>query len=972
MKKALKKTLKGVVILLVVLILLIIFIPIVFKGKINQIVKEQANANLNAKLEFVDLSLSLIRSFPALSVRIDELSLSGIGDFDEDTLVKFNYFQTDVSLGSVIFGDEIEIKAIILDKPDVKAIVLENGMANWDIAKADTATAEEEVTDTTVAEEPSSFKIALKKFEINEALISYDDRQSKMKATIDTLNFLLKGDLSASVTKLNIKTSIEALTFAMGGIKYLKRAKLSFKSDFEANMDSMSFTFKENEFGLNDIVLGFDGNIKMPTEDIAMDITFGTKKTDFKSVLSLIPVIYMQDFAGLEASGKFDFNGYAKGIYNDSILPAFGLDLNIEKGMFKYPDLPKSVDNINVAVKVNSKGGSGNNNTVDLKKAHAEIAGNPIDAKMFVSTTTADVDMTGNVAAQIDFASLSDVVPLDDMTLKGLMNANLDLEGKLSSLENEKYDEFKADGKIELNKFEYASNDLPEKVTIPSANMRFTPAFVSLDNFDVFIGKSDMHLAGKIDNVLPYALQDSTLVARFNFNSSNLDMSDLMSTEETEEEPIATTEEPESTDSVSLTAFEIPGNIDFLLKSKLDKIKYDNLNITNLNGDILLKDSKAMFREVKMNLLDGSMQMDGTYDSKVIKQPKVNFDLKIKDFNIPAAFEAFNTVKQLAPIAKNANGKFSLDFDFATDLDYHMSPKYETLNGAGRFQSKEISITKSKALGKLASVTKWEKLENPSLNDVDLKFKIKNGNLMVEPTKMKLGKSELEFSGSQNLNKEIDYKLGLDLPTKELGKAVNKIANNLLASTGKEVNVGDKIKMNVFVSGTLNDPKFSLSGKKGDNEGGVKEQIKNEIKKGLSDEAKKLVEEADKKAQAIIDKANQEAEKIKAEAKKAGNKLVQEADAQGDKLKSEADKKGQELISNAGNPIAKIGAKKAAEKLNQEAEKSAQKLHNEAQAKADKLNQEAERKADALVSKAEDEAQKIKDEANKKAENMGK
>jgi hypothetical protein len=306
-----------------------------------------------------------------------------------------------------------------------------------------------------------------------------------------------------------------------------------------------------------------------------------------------------------------------------------------------------------------------------------------------------------------------------------------------------------------------------------------------------------------------------------------------------------------------------------LLKSKLDKIKYDNLNITNLNGDILLKNSKAMFRTVKMELLDGSMQMDGSYDSKVIKQPKVDFDLKIKDFNIPAAFEAFNTVKQLAPIAKNANGKFSLDFDFATDLDYHMSPKYETLNGSGRFQSKEISITNSNALGKLASVTKWKKLENPSLNDVDLKFKTKNGNITVDPTKMKLGNSEMEFSGSQNLNKEINYKLGLNIPSKELGKAVNELVSNLLASTGKQINVGENIKMNVFVVGTLNDPKFSLSGKKGDNEGGVKEQIKSEIKKGLSDEAKKLIEEADKKAQALIDKANEEAEKIKTEAKKS-------------------------------------------------------------------------------------------------------
>jgi len=968
MKKTLKKILKITVITLVILLVLIIITPILFKGKINQLVKDQANQNLNAKLEFADLSLSLLRSFPALSVRIDELSLSGINEFEKDTLVKFNYFQTDLNLMSVIFGDEIEIKAISLDKPVVNAIVLEDGKANWDIAKADT-TAVEEPVDTTVTE-ATKFKIGLKKFEINEAQITYDDRQSKMNASIDTLNFLLKGDLSESETSLNIKTGIAALTFVMDGIKYLNQAKLSFKSDFQANMDSMSFVFKENEFGLNDIVLGFDGSVKMPTEDIAMDIKFKTKKTDFKSVLSLVPAIYMTDFAGIETSGKFDFKGYVDGIYNDSILPAFGIDLNIENGMFKYPDLPKSVNNINVAVKVDNKGGSGDDNIVDLKKAHAEIAGNPIDASAYISTSSADVDMKAKMDAKIDFTSLQDIVPLEDMTISGLMNANLDMAGKLSSLEKEKYDEFKADGKIELSKFKYTSKDLPEPVEIPSAVMRFTPAFVNLDNFDVNIGKSDMHMAGKVENMLPYVLQDSTLVARFDFTSKYLNLNDLMSSDESATEETASVPEAESTDTVPLTAFEIPGNIDFLLKSKLDKIKYDNLDITNLTGNIALKDSKAMFSGVQMNLLDGSMGMDGSYDAKVVKQPKVAFDMKIKDFNIPAAFEAFNTVKQLAPIAKNANGKFSLDFDFATDLDYHMSPKYETLNGAGRFQSKEISIKNSKSLTKLAEVTKWKKLENPALNDVDLKFKVENGNLMVEPTTMKLGKSEFEFGGSQNLNKQIDYKIGMDIPSKELGQAINNLANNLLATTGKQVNVGDNIKMNVFVGGTLDDPKFSLARKESDNQGGVKDQIKDEVKKSMSAEAKKLIEDADKKAQALIEKANEEAEKIKTEAKKTGEKLVQEADAQGQKLKDEADKKGQELIDKASNPIAKAAAKKTAEALKKEADKSAQKLHDEAQIKADKLNSEAAEKADAIVAKAETEAAKIKEDANKKAENM--
>jgi len=969
-----KKFLKITSIVIVSLLLILLFAPVLFKGKIRQIIIEQADSTLNAKLDFKDLSISMFRSFPSLSVRIEGLSLSGVNEFEKDTLVSFDYFQTDVSLGSVIFGDQIDIKSIVLNKPKVNAIVLEDGKANWDIVKPDTTVAE---TDT--IEEPSTFKIGLKKFAINQGKIIYDDRQGKMDATIDTLDFLLKGDLSASTTNLNIVSSIAQLSFDMDGIKYLRKAKVGFKSDFAADLDSSSYTFKDNELTLNDIVMGFSGNVKMPTDDIKIKIDFKSKETAFKSVLSLIPEIYMTDFAGIQTSGIFDLKGYVDGIYNDSLLPAFGIDLNIEKGMFKYPDLPKSVDNINIAVKVDNKGGSGDYNIVDMKKAHAEIAGNPIDAKMYISTTPNDVDMNGWLKGKLDLTSIKDIIPLDSVTIKGIIEANLEMAGKLSSLEKEKYDEFKADGSISMSDFSYSGSEVPKTVEIPDALIKFTPASATLEKFNVKIGKSDMNLVGKLDNVLPYALQDSTLIARFSFTSNNLDASDLMSSEETTE----TTPE----DTSALTAFEIPGNIDFLLKSDLKKIKYDNLNITNLKGDILLKDSKAMFKGVVMNLLDGSMGMDGSYDAKNIKEPKVDFNLKIKDFNIPAAFEAFNTVKQLAPIAKNTNGKFSLDFDFDTKMDYNLNPKYESLNGAGRFQSKEISITKSGAFQKLADLTKWKKLDNPSLKDVDLKFKIENGNLKIDPTKMKFGQSELVFGGSQNLNKDINYDLGLNIPRKDLGEAVNNLVDNLIAKTGKDIKLAENIKMDIVVVGKLDDPKFRLKGSKDD---GEQVGIKQEIKKNISNEAKKIIEDADKQAQALIDKARQEAEKIKSEAQKAGENLVKEADDKGQNLKDEADKKGkqlileadkkaQELIDKASNPLSKAAAKKSAEllqkearqsadKLNKEAETAAKKLHDEAQAKADKLNEEAASKADALVAKAENEAAVIKENANKKAE----
>ncbi|OQY02777.1 MAG: hypothetical protein B6I20_06515 [Bacteroidetes bacterium 4572_117] len=969
-----KKALKVIAIVFIVIVLFLFLAPVMFKGKIKELVSSQASEYLNAKLEFVDMDLSLIRSFPSLSVRIDGLALSGIKEFETDTLVAFDYFQTDLNLMSVAFGDAIEIEAIVLNEPKVLAKVLEDGKANWDIVKED-STAIEEV-DTTESE--SKFKISLKKFEIINARIVYDDAEGDIYALIDSLDFNLKGDMTQDHTTLNIFSTVKALTAIYEGITYLKSAKIGFKSDIDADLANFIFEFKENECSLNEIVMGFNGKVEMPKDDIDIDIDFKTGKTAFKPVLSLIPAVYMTDFEGVKTSGQFEIDGYVKGVYNDDNLPGFGMKLIVENGRFQYPDLPKSIENINVNMQVDNKGGGGDDNIIDIKKAHIEMAKNPFDANMKIITTAADVDMDGKVVGKIDFGSVKDIIPLEDMSIKGILDVNLDFGGKLSSLEKEKYDEFKADGKMELTNFSFESNDLPKAVNISSAIMKFTPNFVNLEKFDMKIGKTDMQMNGKIDNLLPYALQDSTLVARFNFGSKYFNASDVMPGGE-EETP------NEETDTLPLTAFAIPGNIDFLLRSKMDKIIYDNIEITNLKGDIILKNSKMVFKGVDMDLLDGNMKMDGYYDSKDTLNPKVSYRMNIKDFNIPAAFEAFNTVKQLAPIAKNANGKFSLDFDFSTDMDYNLSPVYKTLNGKGRFESKNIKLKGVKALTKLAELTKWKKLSDPSLKNIDLKFEITNGDIKVEPTKMKMGKSEFEFGGTQSLDKKLDYDLKFKIPRKELGESINKVVDNLLAKTGKEINIAKNIQINAKVVGTLNKPKVKLAGSKDDG-------VKNEIKEELGDEAKKLIDKADKEIQKLISDAEKEAAKIREAAKKSGDKLVKDADNLGVKLKdeankksvqliAEADKKAKDLEDKANNPIAKItakksgvllkkSAKKSADKLKTEADKKAKKLHDEAQLKANKLNNEADKKANKLVDTAKIKADGLKKKADNKADNL--
>ncbi|HKL39489.1 MAG TPA: AsmA family protein, partial [Cryomorphaceae bacterium] len=158
-----KKALKIIAIIVVVIFLLLLILPFVFKGKIVELVKQQANENLRAKVEFNDVSLSLIRNFPNLAVSIEDLSVVGVEEFDGDTLARIADFAVVMDVMSVINGDEIVVKSIHIDQPYVMVKVLEDGTANYDIAIA---------SEDTIAQDESTSESGPLNLSINEYSIS--------------------------------------------------------------------------------------------------------------------------------------------------------------------------------------------------------------------------------------------------------------------------------------------------------------------------------------------------------------------------------------------------------------------------------------------------------------------------------------------------------------------------------------------------------------------------------------------------------------------------------------------------------------------------------------------------------------------------------------------------------------------------------------------------------------------------------
>jgi hypothetical protein len=332
------------------------------------------------------------------------------------------------------------------------------------------------------------------------------------------------------------------------------------KVNMEMDMPNFKFTFKENEFNLNELGLGLDGFIAMPKEDIDMDIKFLCKQAEFKSLLSLVPAVYAKDFASIKTSGKLALNGHAKGTYNEKSLPGFGVHLEVKDAMFKYPSLPKSVNNIQINLDVNNPNGNPDATVIDLNKFHVEMAGNPIDMVMHVKTPVSDASIDGMLKGKIVLASMKEFIPLEKGDeLNGTISMNVSMNGRMSMIEQEKYDQFKADGFIEIEKMNYKTATLPYGVLINAMRMNFTPQYVELANFDSKMGNSDIKASGKIEDFMQYVFKDSLIKGNFALNSSFIDLNELMGSTPTDTTGAAAAA---AADTVPMTVIEVPKNID--------------------------------------------------------------------------------------------------------------------------------------------------------------------------------------------------------------------------------------------------------------------------------------------------------------------------------------------------------------------------------------------------------------------------
>ncbi len=755
-----KKVIKITVAIIILLVLLLTTVPYLFKDKIEALIKEEGNKMLNAEFDFGNLDISLIRNFPLASLSLEDFYLKGVEAFENDTLVYANEITAAVNIMS-LFGDEgIDIKKILLDEVSLNAIVLSDSSVNWDVMKQTSASLEEAPADTTV----SPFRIKLQEFIVKELNLIYDDRLSGMYAEINDLDVDCSGDFGNERTMLLLEADAKAVTFRMDGIPFLNKASIAADMNIDADLANNKFTLKENSIQLNAIVAAIDGWVVVTESGLDMELKLNSNTIGFKEILSLIPAIYAKDFEGLKTDGNATLGAYAKGsLVGDSIVPEFKLDFDVKDAMFQYPSLPAGVSNINITAKVENTGGSLDNTVVDIAPIGFVMAGNPFSLSATVQTPISDLKFNATAKGKLDLGKIKDIYPLEDLSLNGLLDADMSVNGSMSNIEKEQYDKIKASGSLRLNNMALQLKDMPD-IDIKQSVFTFTPRYLQLSETTVNIGDNDVTLNSKLENYIGYALKGTTLKGVLNIQSNRMNLNDFMTTDTTSTESVESEEESVQTDSTSTGVITVPHNIDFNMQTNFKEVLFNKMVFKNLNGTLVVKDGKVDMKNLSLSTMGGEVVVNGSYATAENRQPEFNAGLKLNEIVFAQAYKDLDMVQKLAPIFNGLTGTFSGKVNIDTKLDDAMSPIIPTIKGNGSLSTKDLSLNNVAFIQHVADIVKKPSLKDTKVKNLDIEFTISDGRINTKPFNLSLGDYTMKLSGSTGLDQTIDYKGEITIP----------------------------------------------------------------------------------------------------------------------------------------------------------------------------------------------------------------
>ncbi len=824
-----KKLIIIIGIVLVILLGALLTAPYLFRDRIQRLVEEEIRSNVIADVSFGKLRLSFLDHFPNLTVKLQNIVVVNRAPFAGDTLAAVPNFGLGIDLFSLFGGNSVRFTSLEIDQPFLHLIKKAPEVVNWNIARASKEAA--------APSAGAGFALSVQKYEIRDATIIYEDAPAKWFIELRRFNHRGNGDLSRSVTELSTRTDFVVRKIRIGKTSYFSGTELKLTADFLLDMTKKSLTLRQNRLSLGKMTLKLDGNVRFGGKYPEAALSFSAEKPDLQRLIALLPGQYGTALKDTKIRGVVALKGSVRGPLGGPDLPGTDIRLTVREGFMQNAAVGPAIRDVAVDFRLTNPGGTANGTVINLEKLHLVSGDQKFDARLRITSPLKNPRVRLAAAGKLNLAGLSAFLPGGDQSeMKGSLQADLNFNGRISSKSREVLRGATGSGQIVLSNFSYRSDQLPQAIAIPAGRLTFAPQRAALERLEIRTGKSDIVLRGKLLNLLPYLLTGQNLQGDLRLDSRYLDINPFM-----------------AGSSAKMEAAPLPDGIKFRFTCRIKRLHYENLDLDNFRGDVLLEHRTLTLKNLKANLLGGRLAANGSYSTLPGQKPRLAFNLNVNEIGIAPLSESFAVVRKFVPVTKYVEGKLNGKFKLDSDLHPDMEPVWEKFLSSGEINVSRSKIRDFPPLNQMASLLKQNQLKNPTVDAFRSTYQIKGGRFYLNPTNLKVGNLLMNVSGDNGLDHSLNYLARISIPAQKINREVSSFLSGIVK---KKVNLlsGGALKINALIGGTIEKPKIKLSFK------GQAKGAANPVASGLKQKADSGKTSLKEKARADLKKKKKKAE----------------------------------------------------------------------------------------------------------------
>lgn len=767
-----------------------------------------------------------LRIIPRLSLQLSDLSVSnpeGVA-FDKDEFLSLEKLILDVNL-TPLLRKEVQVNEITLLRPRICLQVTSEGVANFSMVETE-GEPKEKPGEPEKPQAASTFALSVSDVDIIDAEIEYIDRKADQRVVVSGYNQHLAVKITDGGQNVYLTSQASADGISYGSIKSFLISNLPFTAyqrlSFHQEQDRLSLD--SVQVGIRDIALVLKGTVANVQTAPILDLSVNSTRADIEQLLSLVPEEFLKDAEGLSSSGTFQFAMAVKGAAGESKKPAVTGTFTIDNGRLSYPDLPKSITDINVSGSFSQSAASGKQpgiGKLTVDKFSASLGSSRLNGKLSVVNFD-DPWISATFKGGINLGEVKEYYPIEgDLELGGALTCDLTLDGKASDPTR-----LKAAGSLDFKNVYAKSPAMARPVRGINGSISFNRQAIEARNFNMKIGKSDLAMDFTMRNYLGLILEDATKKgkphASLKLTSKLLRTSDLV--------PKGEAASKDGGEASAKPGGMIFPDISADINANVDRLVMEKYEFSKVRGSAKLRDRVLNLQNFSLNAFQGSVKTNGRLDYSDMEKTPFDLNLNINNVQANAMLPHFTSFGQ------QMHGAFTMSGSLKGALNDTLGLDPGTLNGGGSVTIRQGRIVGYPLMASLAQFTGISELRELQFANWTGTMKIADGRIILSETKITSRDNEFILNGSQGFDGSMDYKLRIKIPEKQVAQLkISGLAADLLKYLKDDQG---RVNLDLLVRGTTQNPSIGLDQKQ------IEDAAKKALEEKAQEELKKLEEEA--------------------------------------------------------------------------------------------------------------------------------